>query len=411
MNFSDYVEVPIDAILLDVLNSTSVSMDWPVSIDTPSQPWAYAAYVAIPADLRSATNVFLRVRTSAVEGEPWIGALTRDERDFLARSIIAPMSESEGLLLGPLDLGAASKFVIENGQQRGGSRVTIQSASLLVPKSYPAVAPETASAKQPPARKQRLRRPNKKVRLGRSEFTICGLDEDDPYFAGLCENYELEFQGFCRRFLPSNAYCIDIGANIGVKSLFLSRHAHRGRIIAVEAAPSVFECLQANVTANEAHNVECVQAAVGDKIGMVHFSERSAYGHISDEGIEVPMVTLHEIVRRFDLPRVDFIKIDVEGFEFPILKSSYDLINHYRSLVLFEFNSWCQIAFSDVNPKRFLTWIFDHFQYVQVLNPGGKGGGLTTEFHKEQLLQALHDNLLRNGCVTDFIVTNEARRL
>lgn len=407
MNVADYVEVPIDPVLVDVLKNGSVSTDWPVPIETPSQPWAYAAFVAIPPDLKSAANTFLRVKTSAIEGEPWIGALTRDERDFVARSVIAP----EELLLGPLDLDAASKFVIENGQQRGASRVTIQSASLLVPKSDPSLATENVSRVERSTSKLRLRRPTKKVRLGRHEFAIQGLRDDDPYFAGLCENYELEFQGFCRRFLPSNANCIDIGANIGVKSLYLSRHARKGRVIAVEAAPNVFECLEANVAANEADNVECVRTAIGDRVGTVRFSESSAYGHISSDGIEVPMITLQELVRRFELPRVDFIKIDVEGFEFPILKSALDLINYYRSLVLFEFNSWCQIAFSDVNPKEFLTWIFNHFQYVQVLNTGGKGGGLTTELHKEQLLQVLHDNLLRNGCVTDFIVTNEPRRL
>ena len=294
---------------------------------------------------------------------------------------------------------AASAIVIENGAPSRASAVTIENASVLIPASpWPRTPPVAA-------------RPSKTVRLGRYAFAIRGISADDVYFRSVHDDFEPEFQAFCHQFIDDDAVCIDIGANIGLKTLFLSRHASNGRVIAVEAAPSVAARLRENIALNSASNVECVEAAIGDHVGSVRFAEASAYGHIATEGIEVPMLSIEELARRLSLPRVDFIKIDVEGFEFSILKGAYDFINAQRSLVLFEFNSWCQLAFADVNPKMFLEWIFEHFAYIGIVRPSPSGYDLIEQIRPEQLLYVLHDNLVGNGCVSDLVVTNALERL
>ena len=58
----------------------------------------------------------------------------------------------------------------------------------------------------------------------------------------------------------------------------------------------------------------------------------------------MPMTTLEEIVSRHQLTRVDFIKLDVEGSEFSIMRSSLDLINRFESLVLVELNALTQLT-------------------------------------------------------------------
>lgn len=310
-------------------------------------------------------------------------------------------SRSDGeLLLGNLDLRTASAIVIENGAKSGVSAVTIETASILIPASpWPA---------KPPVPKAH---PSRVVRLGRYAFTIRGISADDVYFKSLRDGFEPEFQAFCHQFIDEDAVCLDIGANIGLKTLFLSRHVSKGRVVAVEAAPGVAARLRENLATNSASNVECVEAAIGDHIGAVRFAEASAYGHIAPDGVEVPMLTVEEVAHRLSLPRVDFIKIDVEGFEFSILKGAYDFINAQRSLVLFEFNSWCQLAFADVNPKVFLEWIFEHFGFVGIVRPSPGGYDLIEQIRPEQLLYVLHDNLVGNGCVFDLVVTNASERL
>jgi FkbM family methyltransferase len=399
-NLSEYDEIAVDADRVDFLVPGKRARRFPIAIQTPNAPWSYAAYLPIPPRARRASNAILRVRATSVSGEPWIGVLTRDRSDFICRRSLQEGSSETELLFPNLDLRAASAIVVENGAQSRSSSVTIESAGVLIPASrWPSNPPAPKGAS------------SRSVRLGRYAFTVRGISADDVYFKSVQDDFEPEFQAFCQQFIDDDAICIDIGANIGLKALFLSRHVSNGRVVAVEAAPSVAARLRENIATNSASNVECVEAAIGDHVGSVRFAESSAWGHIASEGVEVPMLSIEELARRLSLPRVDFIKIDVEGFEFSILKAAVDFINAQRSLVLFEFNSWCQLAFADVNPKVFLEWIFENFAFVGIVRPSPSGYDLIEQIRPEQLLYVLHDNLVGNGCVSDLVVTNALERL
>jgi FkbM family methyltransferase len=178
-------------------------------------------------------------------------------------------------------------------------------------------------------------------------------------------------------------------------------------VIAVEAGQKNAECLSINVKTNNLKNVDVVNAAIGDRTTEVKFVENFAWGYLSDEGAIVPMATIDEVAKQFALDRIDFIKIDVEGYEFPILKSSLDLINKYGSLVLTEFNSFALLACSNTNPREFIEWICGNFRSVYALNREAVGEMLTPVTPGD----FLHRNLVSDSCVTDLLITNRADRL
>jgi FkbM family methyltransferase len=249
--------------------------------------------------------------------------------------------------------------------------------------------------------------PIKEILLGGHPLKIRGVSADDGYFASITSDFEPEFCSLCSRLVLPDYVCIDVGANIGVKSLFLSRHCHRGQVVAIEAAPTVVQCLEANIAANNATNIRVEKTAVGDRKGSVSFTENSAWGHVSQNGSEVPITTLAEIVQRLGLPRVDFIKIDVEGSEFSIMRSSLELINRFECLVLVELNSWAQLAVANVNPREFIDWLLVSFSHVFILRRST--GDLLEPVTNG--LALLHRNLVTDGCVTDLLLTNAERRL
>jgi FkbM family methyltransferase len=253
--------------------------------------------------------------------------------------------------------------------------------------------------------------PSKEVLLGGHPFKLYGIRADDDYFAAISPNLDIEFYALCRRLVPEHYVCLDVGANIGIKSLFLSRHCPVGRVIAIEPAPTVARCLEANITENGATQVWMEETAVGDTRGSVRLQDASAWGHISQDGVEVPITTLEEIVGRLGLPRVDFIKIDTEGSELSIMRSSLDLINRFESLVLVELNSWTQLAIANTNPRDFIDWILANFSHVFVLRRNYSDGHLLEPIAKKDGLALLHRNLVRDGCVTDLLVTNADWRL
>lgn len=109
---------------------------------------------------------------------------------------------------------------------------------------------------------------------------------------------------------------IDAGANIGLFSLFLADRCER--IIAIEPNPVVNGVLQQNLLENGVKGT-AVQRAVSDRTGTVKMTfgvKASVLSSISADGTsEVPSTTVDAIISEFNLPRVDLLKLDLEGHE------------------------------------------------------------------------------------------------
>ena len=254
---------------------------------------------------------------------------------------------------------------------------------------------------------------SKAITLGGYEFSICGVSDDDQYFRSIKTDMENEFQILCQRLVKSDYTCIDIGANIGIKSLFLSHHIKGGRVIAFEANPVVANVLEKNIRENCADNVTIKVCAIVENNGLSKFEGGSAYGHLSsnESGIDVSVLTLDTALREVGVTNFDFIKIDVEGNEFQIIRSSMEILDKNQALVMFEFNSWCLLAFGNNNPLDFLKFITQHFSHVYTINKNGTDSNLLSRVQKGDEIRVLHQNLVRDGLVTDILATNSAWRL
>jgi FkbM family methyltransferase len=252
--------------------------------------------------------------------------------------------------------------------------------------------------------------PVKAVRIANKTYTVAGLSLSDSYFSGITDNFEPDFQEFCQHLLQDDDVCLDIGANIGMKSLMLSQFVPNGRVLAIEAAPTVGEILTLNIKNSGAQNVAVSRCAISDTDGEVGFADNSAYGHISQGGVRVPAKRLSSLLAEHELSRLDFIKIDVEGFEYPILRDALDVIDKHRSLVLFEFNSWCQLAFSNVAPLEFAEWILTSFSHVFMVRRDHEGSLALERVPPDGALALLHTNLVEDRTLTDILVTNAPER-
>lgn len=122
---------------------------------------------------------------------------------------------------------------------------------------------------------------------------------------------------------------IDVGANVGVYSLFVAARAGpSARILAVEPQPVIFDRLVHNIRLNAFANVKAVACAVADKAGEVTLllhagnSGESSVKIVATAGAEpirVPAKTLLDLVRDEGFERIDAVKLDVEGAEDIIL--------------------------------------------------------------------------------------------
>ena len=63
----------------------------------------------------------------------------------------------------------------------------------------------------------------------------------------------------------------------------------------------------------------------------------------------------------FALDRVDFIKIDVEGFEQDVLQGMPVTVNRFAPFIFIEFNSFALTQFRNVSPRSVLEYLRYHF--------------------------------------------------
>jgi FkbM family methyltransferase len=138
---------------------------------------------------------------------------------------------------------------------------------------------------------------------------------------------------------------LDVGANVGAYSLLLGQWVGpAGRVFAFEPAPAIFRGLSRHITMNNlAGVVEPVMAAVGDRVETASLLVAGTHGESrlaspgDDPGskVDVSMTTVDAFcAARALAPR--FMKVDVEGFELPVLRGARETIRRAgSSLALF----------------------------------------------------------------------------
>jgi FkbM family methyltransferase len=114
---------------------------------------------------------------------------------------------------------------------------------------------------------------------------------------------------------------LDIGAGFGNDAVAFSRAVgDSGKVIAIEAHPVAAERLKKTIKWSKLNNCLPVDAAVGDENGTVKISGEfgGVDGSILDDaaaGHDVKMRKCDDIVADLQLPRVDYIKMNIEGAE------------------------------------------------------------------------------------------------
>ncbi len=150
---------------------------------------------------------------------------------------------------------------------------------------------------------------------------------------------------------------VDIGANVGLFSLFVAAMAGRdSKIIAVEPDPENLRRLRFNVAANTGLPISVLPVALDEFAGMVaieaNYRDRGGTRTRSSEHGTVEALTLFEALKREGASYVDAPKIDVEGAEdrilVPFFRDAPEAL--WPSLVIIEDSrdSWRIDLFSDL---------------------------------------------------------------
>jgi FkbM family methyltransferase len=160
---------------------------------------------------------------------------------------------------------------------------------------------------------------------------------------------------------------VDIGANVGLASVFFALKYPMARIISVEPEPSNFSVLVKN--ARLFPQIEPLHAAIWDRSGSIYMDPNVPFGHCGAQvdtnikkGNAVNCVALTDLISQFGLTHIDILKIDAEGAECEILQTAA----HWRdrvSLICAELHErlrpGCNEAFAQATTNFSRGWKYD----------------------------------------------------
>jgi FkbM family methyltransferase len=159
-------------------------------------------------------------------------------------------------------------------------------------------------------------------------------------------NYEQSDRDFFQTLCPNEAVVFDVGANIGLFSLFLARTRPDLNVHAFEPDATTFACLEKSVQANHLGKLRLHHFGLGeiDEILDLHHHQKNDGGHsliptdeMQPEGAQkVQVKNLDLCLERGELPVPQAIKIDVEGFELSCLKGMLSTIQKYKPALMVE---------------------------------------------------------------------------
>ena len=151
---------------------------------------------------------------------------------------------------------------------------------------------------------------------------------------------------FFERIVRPGMHVIDVGANVGLYAALFSRLVgESGRVTAIEPDPLLFKALKTNCSLNGLTNVKLYNVAAGASSGVGTFSQslvNSGDGRMGQvpagdlrRSMEVRVAPIDEIAAG---EPVDFIKIDVQGWEGEVLKGMHQVLTSNPAVqVCFEY--------------------------------------------------------------------------
>jgi len=194
------------------------------------------------------------------------------------------------------------------------------------------------------------------------------------YYQGVYERVETER---IRQIVKPGMFVCDVGANIGYFTLNLARLVgDTGRVFAFEPTEWAFRRLSTNITLNDFRNIVANKYALSDSSATGRKDTRIAAFRASwtldgssptskDETLE--FTTLDQYFGN-DHKRLDFMKIDVDGYEYRVIKGARETIQTFRPILFLEIGRWTMEEVGD-RPEELVDLLAD-LGYC-FLNPDG----------------------------------------
>ena len=142
------------------------------------------------------------------------------------------------------------------------------------------------------------------------------------------------------KHIPIGGVVLDIGCYIGDHTIaYANKVGKDGNVFAYEPSDDAYRCAFYNMRLHD--NTEVINIAIGAKNGTAAINKVQTNDGMNflTDGNEIKVKTLDQVfIVENQIDRIDFIKIDCEGFELDVLAGGVETIKKYRPKMLIEIN-------------------------------------------------------------------------
>ena len=137
---------------------------------------------------------------------------------------------------------------------------------------------------------------------------------------------------------------LDVGANIGDTAIFFALNGAK-KVIGIEPFQKNFKIAEKNVSFNNFSNeIELVQAGCSSESGSIKITpdEQSNIESVikkSEEGEDISLISLKDIIKKYQISKDSILKIDCEGCEYDIIEDAADETLLHFSQIQLEYHS------------------------------------------------------------------------
>lgn len=159
-------------------------------------------------------------------------------------------------------------------------------------------------------------------------------------------DYEQEEIEFILKLVRPGDFFFDIGGNTGWVSMHVAKKEPSTTVHAFEPIPRTSSIFEQNLKLNALPNIHLHKIALSDSEGVAEFyfneqeSGATSMRNIREtqKAVQISVKTerLDEFVRRNGIKRMDFIKCDVEGAEFFVIKGGLETIKEHKPILFVE---------------------------------------------------------------------------
>lgn len=174
---------------------------------------------------------------------------------------------------------------------------------------------------------------------------------------------------------------LDVGANIGTYSSWIAKFRPDAIVYAFEPQRLIYQMFCGNMAINNFNNVFAYNMGVSNLSSTMTMEELD-YTTVNNFGAYslcedllpaksrfksvVDITTIDEFVEKHQLPKVDFIKIDVEGMDVEVLQGAKKTIDKYRPNMLVEYDN-CRYSRKDEILAELALYGYRHEEFMNNL--------------------------------------------